>query len=229
MKYPVTREDIREHLRGHRSLYKDVLPLRWQHVPETFQRRFARAYHLSVDDFNDSKPEIRFSAEWDDLEQHAFRGEEYWTASTSYATVRMKDLGNPWLVTIESGSGAWGVASRISRAIYDSQGGISKLTIPTALLKEILQQDSQAEHFMWWRGVEEGIDGALKGSLPRGRGVRARFDTDGEPYFARFESVSLGRQISISCNGAYLSSQAVPADRLVRYFEERILPELGIQ
>jgi hypothetical protein len=205
------------------------MKLRWEQIPKEFQRRFGQAYHLRIEDFSDSKPEITFSAEWDDLEQHAFRGQEYWSATTSYATVGLRRVAEKWLITVESGTGGWSVASRISRALHGTQGNIGKITFPAALLKEILIEDSRAERFMWWHGVEEGIDGALRGALPRGRGVRARFDSDGEPFFARYESTSLGKQISISCNGGYLTSQALPADRIVKYFEEWILPKLKIQ
>ena len=203
-----------------------MLKQRWEQVPEEFRKRFGRAYHLKIDDFKESRPEVTFSAEWDDLDQHAFRGQEYWAATTSYATVSVWQAGDRWLMTIESGTGGWSVASRISRALFGVQGVIAKLTFPAPLLKEILEADSRRERFMWWSGVEEGVDGALKGALPRNRGVRARFDSDGTPYFARYESTSLGKQISISCNGGYLSSQAVPADRLVKYFEEWIQPKL---
>ena len=226
LKQDIPRSEFRHKLENHESRYCDVLKSNWSRVPLDYQRRFKDAYHLRILDYVESGKEIRFSAEWDVLEPGSFRGKEFWTAATSYASIRLKHLENPWLVTVE---GQWSVAPRVSRALLGVQGGISGISIPSGVLKTILDQDSLNEKYMWWSGVEDGVDGGLRGTLPKQTGFRSRFDRAGEPYFARFDSASLGCQISISCKGGYLSSRTLQADQIIRYFEQWILPNVKIQ
>jgi hypothetical protein len=215
-------------LREHRSLYKDQLPERWGEIPESDQRKLSKAVFLAIYDYRNSDPFTSFLAEWDTVEVYSFRDHEFWIARTERAHVTFKERNSPWLVFLEGGASAWPVAGRIGRVLFDSSRGIVPFVFTTDILRSILQADSRGERYMWWRGVEGDMDGALKGpNLPRGKGFRHRFDIAGAPYFARFESKTLNKQVSISCKHGSIGGLKLSASEATAYFEAYVLPHLG--
>lgn len=218
--------DALEELDGYRSLWKDDFPGSWEGVPESFKKPLAKSVGLKTSHFEMVSDGARFEAEWDDVTSNVFREEELWIGTTYRAGVRIRNVHGTWLlITIGSFDG-FRVASRVSRALFGVHGKISSITIPPSVLKTVLQADSRSEKFMWWEGIETGVDGALKGALPRSGGTRERFDRSGLPYFARFESTSLNKQLSISCKRGSVGGPDIRESEATRYFLERIFPHL---
>lgn len=222
----LTREAL-DTLDGHETLWKDDFPSRWEEVPLDFRRALSRSVGLKVLGFTRVRDGVAFEAEWDDIQSNIFREEEFWIGTTSRAGVRIRNIkGASWLFMVVGPSDGFRVATRVSKALFGVQGRIFPFEIPTTILKTILGEDSRGEKFMWWEGVETGVDGALRGSLPRAGGARERFDQAGHPYFARFESTSLGKQLSISCKRGSVGGRMLKESEAVRYFLERVLPRM---
>jgi hypothetical protein len=219
----IDKDELREKLHSHESYLREMQPEKWKKIPEEFQRRFQTAYYLQTNHFSEKGDVIRFAAEWDMIEPYPFRGNVVYRAETGKGVVRLKHLENPWLISID---GDWEVAPRISRVLFDKLGQLSRVEIPSDILKDVLKTDSRLELKMKWKGIEVGIDGSLEGPLPKATGTRHDFDSRGAPCFARFESKDLGHVISISCTQGYITSRSVAVDDLVSYFESKILPGL---
>jgi len=218
-------------LDGRRWLYKDLLPTRWEKIPARFQEQFGRkAIYIAIRAMNSTKSSIDFLAEWDDMDSYLFRGEEIWIARSNRAHVAFRARSPQWTVSVEAGGGlsdAWAVVPRIGKVAFQKSRCVSRTSIPSPLLKEIVRRDSRADRFIWWKNVEDGVDGALRGSLPRDRGFRARFDAIAQPTFARFESISLSKQISISCRDGSIGGRFLLPSEAFDYFHRHILPNLS--
>lgn len=225
VKGEIKKNDLTERLSSCKATIEEQMPRLWERLPEQYRKSFQMAYFIRVKDYKEMDKEVRFSAEWDEIYPYSFRGKELWGARTNYAGVRLKDVGSPWIMAVE---GDWSVATRIGRMALDKRGQVRNLEIPSSVLRKTLENDSRAEIHMWWREIEEGVDGSLRGALPKRTGTRSRFDKAGEPYFAKFESMELGCVVSISCKQGSISSKSLTSDRMIEYFEKWILPNLHI-
>jgi len=222
-------DDLIGRLEDHHSLFRQTFPNQWSAIPEADQRKLARAVNLAVSDFDSAGKKTTFLAEWDTVESYSFRDTEFWIARTSRVHVTLKEHASPWLVFLEGGGASWVVAGRISKVLFDTPRGIHQFEFPSDLLKTLLIEDSRGERYMWWRGVEGEVDGALRGpNLPRGKGLRDRFDKAGHPYFAKFESKTLNKQVAISCKKGSISGANLTATEAIGYFEKKVLPGLTI-
>ncbi len=217
-------------LDDHSSLYKDQLESRWERVPSRFQKQFgAKAIYLSTHDFQPGSRTTSFLAEWDDMEAYLFRGDEIWIARSSRAHLTFRKFGDRWILLEEVGKAEgdpWSVVPRVGKVAFDRPRAVATVDISPDLLKEIVANDSHADRYIWWKGVEDGVDGALRGDLPRNRGFRARFDAVAKPTFARFESIALSKQISISSKNGSISGPTLLPAEIVQYFEQHILPRV---
>jgi len=220
---------IQEKLRNHTSLYSDMIPERWKQLSDDDKERFGQAIFLRTSRFKRNDREISFSVEWDDIDSRSFRGEEYFVGETSYAkAVISRAKATLRFMLTGPAVGTWGAAPRVGRILFSRRGGIAPIEISSDVLKKVLKEDSQSERFMWWSDVEDGVDGALRGVLPRGGRYRSGFDSDGKPYFARFDSRSKGCVISISCKRGYVASYQLTEDEIMAYFDATIAPKLPV-
>lgn len=231
MLFGLAAEDLEisglQKLDGHSTLYKDQLPNRWEQVPDRYRRIFgSKATYLTIRDFSSSPQRTSLEAEWDDMDWYLFRGEEIWIARTNKAHLTVRKVGARWILSEEAGRGEgdpWSVVSRIGKIAFDRPRAFSGVDIRPELLKQIVEEDSRGDRYIWWKNVENGIDGALRGALQRGSGFRARFDAVAKPTYARFESISLSKEVSISCRNGSISGRALTPSEIHRYFEEHIL------
>ena len=221
----IEKKVLREKLESHESFIMNVQREKWKRIPKEFQKGLESAYYLRTHHYRDQEGEVRLLAEWDSVESYKFRGEVLWSAKTCSGTLRLKHLANPWMMTIE---GEWDVAPRVSMALFGRLGQISKINFPYKVLQDIIDADGKVEYKGKWKGIESGLDGLLEGSLPKSTGTRSDFDDRGERCFAKFESRELGRVLSISCEKGYISSNSVPPEELIKYFQDRILPSLRL-
>lgn len=219
----VGTETLKEKLGSHESYIKEMQKEKWKTVPEKYREGLQSAYYLHTHHYREREGEVSLLAEWDSVESYKFRGKELWSARTYTGTLRLKHHSNPWMMAIE---GEWDVAPRISRILFEKSGQISRMNIPFSVLQDIIDSDSKVEYRGKWKGVETGLDVSLEGSLPKTTGMRSDFDHKGERCSAKFESGEFGRVLSINCEKGYISSNSVPAEEMIRYFEERIAPKL---
>ena len=214
-------------LDGCSRLWKDDFPSRWGDIPDSFRGPLSKSVSLKTRGFVKGRNGVSFVAEWDEITSGVFRESEQWIGATNRADVRIRHVeGASWLFITVGPFDGFRVASRVSRALFDVQGRISTYDIPYSVLKEILRDDSRAEKYMWWKGVETGVDGGLRGSLPRTGGARERFDNAGKPTFARFECTSLNKLISISCKHGSIGGTHLTESEGTRYFLTQILPKV---
>jgi hypothetical protein len=217
-------------LRDHKSLYRDQLENRWEKVPERFRQQFgSKAVFLAVREFESGSRATSFLVEWDDMDWYLFRGDEIWIARSSRAHVSFRRVGGRWVLCEEVGNGdgdPWSAVPRLCKIAFNRPRAVGSVDIRPELLKQIVQRDSRADRYIWWQNVEDGVDGALRGALPRDRGFRARFDAVAKPTFARFESATLSKEVSISCRSGSISGRYLTPDEILRYFEQHILPAL---
>lgn len=166
-----------------------------------------------------------YHVSWDSLRIYDFKGIKIYQPITNTADVILYPYEKKHYVFIVGRSDVLDhVKSKLNKIFGEKR--IKDIVFTRQHLDRVLEKDAVTKKIIWWAGVETGLDGALKGSIPDVGHFVDEFESRGQAYYARYESAYLGATVSISLKKKTLSSQKVDADTLLRYFFEVIFPVL---